>query len=125
MQNSLPKQQNKSQEMMVQEVFSGPLPHPSILEKYEQVVPGAAERIFKSFENQTEHRHKIEKSVIKTQNRLSIVGLVFGFIIAMTTIIGGIYTVLKDRPLLGGALSFSGLAILVGAFLLNKKNGQK
>jgi hypothetical protein len=45
-------------------------------------------------------------------------GLVCGFVIAMTAIIGGVYTALQGHPFLGGSLSFAGLAALVGAFLM-------
>jgi len=100
--------------------FSGPLPHPAILEQYEKIVPGAAERILQKFESQSEHRQKLESSVVWVDNFKSIAGLFLGFIIAMTTIVGGIVCALKGKPLLGGTLSFAGLAILVAAFITNK-----
>jgi uncharacterized membrane protein len=98
------------------------LPPPSILEHYERILPGATERIMAKFERQTEHRIEMEKSVIRTSNIKEIVGLIFGFIIAMTTVIGGIYTALVGHPLLGGTLSFTGLAVLVGAFITWQKS---
>jgi len=103
------------------ESFSGPLPPPTILEQYERVSPGAAAIIIKKFEQQTDHRIGIEKSVIKAGNFKEILGLIFGFIIAMTTIVGGIYTALKGYPFLGGPLTFTGLAILVGVFFLQNQ----
>ena len=36
--------------------FSGPLPHPEDLAKYEQVLPGAADRIISMAEQQAAHR---------------------------------------------------------------------
>jgi hypothetical protein len=44
--------------------FSGPLPHPEDLAKYEQVLPGSADRIISMAEQQAEHRRNLEKSVI-------------------------------------------------------------
>ena len=38
---------------------------------------------------------------------------------------GGIYCALQDKPLLGGALSFSGLALLAGAFLYRNQKSQQ
>jgi len=104
----------------VSEHFSGPLPHPNILERYNEIVPGAAERILQSFEKQTKHRQDIERGVIRTDNFKSILGLVFGFIIAMSAILGGVYTALKSHPFLGGTLSFAGLALIIGAFVSNR-----
>ena len=66
------------------EEFSGPLPHPDILEHYDRIVPGAAERILTKFEKQTDHRIKIEEQVISIASWKEILGIVFGFIIAMT-----------------------------------------
>jgi uncharacterized membrane protein len=106
---------------IVAQHFSGPLPPPSVLEHYERILPGAAERIITKFEHQTEHRLEIEKSVIRTSNFKEIAGLFCGFIVAMTTIGGGIYTAILGHSLLGGSLSFAGLAVLVGAFITWQK----
>jgi uncharacterized membrane protein len=44
--------------------FSGPLPHPEDLAKYEQVLPGAADRIIRMAEQQAAHRQNLERAVI-------------------------------------------------------------
>ena len=102
------------------EHFSGPLPHPDILAKYESVVPGAAERIIKRFEIQSDHRQNLENMVVKADILKSNLGLLFGFIITMTAIIGGLYTAFKGHPFFGSSVTFVGLAFLVGAFVSNK-----
>jgi uncharacterized membrane protein len=104
-----------------QESFSGPVPHPEIIEKYEKILPGAAERIFKSWENQTEHRQSLERSVVKTDNAKSILGVVLGFIVVVVTIIGGIVTAINGHPLFGSGLSLVGLAMLATAFITSRK----
>ena len=61
----LPNNQNNSKNMRVTEVsqsFSGPLPPPEILRKFDEVVPGAAERIIKMAEDQSIHRKELEKN---------------------------------------------------------------
>jgi uncharacterized membrane protein len=103
---------------IVHQHFSGPLPPPAVLKQYDDVAPGAAERIIKKFESQTAHRIKLETMVVLSGFIKEVGGLVCGFVIAMTAIIGGIYTVLQGHPFLGGSLSFAGLAALVGAFLV-------
>lgn len=42
-------------------VFEGPIPPPSILQDYEVVIPGAAERLIKAFEDESTHRRAMEK----------------------------------------------------------------
>ena len=39
--------------------FSGPLPPPTILNKYNEIIENGAERIMKMAENQSEHRIKL------------------------------------------------------------------
>lgn len=119
---SLQTNGNPRNGVVVSQHFSGPLPPPGILEHYERILPGAAERIMRKFELQTEHRLEIEKAVIRTGNFKEIAGMFFGFIIAMTTVLGGIYTAIVGHPWLGGSLSFVGLAALVGAFITWQKS---
>jgi uncharacterized membrane protein len=101
------------------EEYSGLIPHPRLMREWNDIVPGSAEKIFNRFEKQSDHRMQMENHVVKANNFKQYTGPIFGFIIAMTTILGGIYTALKGLTFLGGGLSFSGLAVLVGAFLVN------
>ncbi len=110
--------------------YSAPLPPPEMMAAYEEIVKGSADRIIRRFEIQGDHRQKCEKLFVFTQSIKSLGGLLSGFIIAMTAIVGGIYTALQGKPFLGGALSFTGLAVLVGAFITdrffsNRENGSK
>ena len=107
------------------ETFSGPVPPPEVIEKYERILPGAAERIFTNWEKQTEHRHNLESRVVKTDNLKSILGVVFGFIAVMGAIWGGVYTALHGYTLFGGGLSLAGLAMLVTAFVTSRKKIKK
>ena len=46
---------------VIQSEFSGPLPPPNIIKGYEDILPGAADRILSMAENQAKHRQEIEK----------------------------------------------------------------
>lgn len=107
------------------EMFSGPVPPPEIMECYEKIYPGAAKMIFEEWNGQVKHRQCIEKSVIKTDNLKSLLGVIFGFIIVIAVIIAGVYTALRGFPIFGGGLSFAGLALLATAFITNKKQPEK
>src|SRR3989338_3375865 len=73
--NNKLSEQNKNSEargMLVQhQEFSGPLPPPEVLRQFDQVVPGAAERIIKMAEQQFAHRTELEKKVIDSDIRQS------------------------------------------------------
>ena len=78
--------QDKQTQMTVSatEVWAGPIPPPEALQKYEDLVPGAANRILEMAEGQTAHRIQIEKTVVRGDSWRSFLGLIFGFIVSMT-----------------------------------------
>jgi uncharacterized membrane protein len=55
--------------------YSGNLPHPDHLERYEKLYPGAAEIVFKRFEQQGLHRQSLEKEVVPAQLRNTRLGI--------------------------------------------------
>lgn len=55
--------------------FSGPLPPPGVLEGYERVLPGSAERIFTMAEKQLEHRLHLEKVVVEGGSKRADMGI--------------------------------------------------
>ena len=68
--------------------YSGPVPPPAILKGYEELVPGAAERILAQAERQTDHRIQLERIVIESGVRRSWAGLWCGLCVSMTVIVG-------------------------------------
>lgn len=61
--------------------FTGPLPHPSILAGYDQVVPGSAERILVMAEKQLDHRINTESFIAHEQMKQSSRGQHYAFFI--------------------------------------------
>ena len=70
--------------------FSGPFPHPEILNKYNAVIPNGAERIMVMAEKQQNHRISLEKFVLENDARRADFGLILGFILALLVVGGGI-----------------------------------
>lgn len=97
--------------------YSGPLPPPEVLRQFDEIVPNGAERIFNVFEQQTEHRIKLERHVANSELRRSWWGLIFGFVIAMTTITGGCLVAAYVSPAAGGTIATASVAALVAAFI--------
>ena len=109
------------QEAVQAELFSGPLPHPEHLAAYEQALSGLAGRITRMAELQADHRRATESKIVDSSIRLESRGQIFGFVIAMIALIGGIGLMAFDKPITGATTSFSALAALVGVFVWSKR----
>jgi uncharacterized membrane protein len=105
--------------------WSGPLPHPEALERYNQIVPGSAERIIKLAETQHDHRLEIEKSVIDSGIAAQKLGTILGFILAMTAILGGVFLIYVGKESTGITSIIAALAGLVGVFVYGKSEQKK
>ena len=67
------------------EAWSGPLPHPDTLERYEKLIPGSADRLLAAFERQVAHRHSMDK---REARRLDW-GLLAAFLVVTMIIAAG------------------------------------
>lgn len=84
-------QKIKVMEIMARkEEYSGPIPHPDHLEKYEKILSGSANRILGMAENQSTHRQNIENKLLEAEINYKNKGQNFGFIISIICIVGGI-----------------------------------
>ncbi len=98
-------------------IYSGPLPHPEDFKNYEEVLPGAAERILSMTERQSAHRQNIEKIIFPARIKQSYLGMILGFIIGMTTISFGFILSIKDKDAAGLATIITALVALVSVFI--------
>ena len=105
--------------------FSGPLPHPADLEHYNRILPGAAERIIAMAEKQSRHRQDLESKVIVSDIISSRLGLIFGFIVGLGGIISGAIIIILSGQIVGGLISFTSLAALVGVFVYGSQQRRK
>ena len=95
----------------------GPLPDAEEFARYEQVCPGAADRIIAMAENQSKHRQEIENRSMKMTARDSLLGLIFAFIFALATLAGGLWLVTFDHPVVGTIFGGVGLGTVVTGFI--------
>jgi len=105
--------------------WSGPLPQPEALERYNQIVPTAAERIIKMAETQHDHRVAIEQQVVDSNIDSQKLGTILGFIVAMTAILGGIFLAYVGRETSGLASIITALVGLAGVFVYGKMEQKK
>ena len=101
--------------------FSGPIPHPTILKGYEEVLPGSADRILSMTEKEGEHRRKIETELVKNDNIRSYLGQIAGFTIAIVGLGGSIYLGINDKVWASGIMSAGTLTGLVTVFVTGDK----
>lgn len=108
--------------MQRQEItFSGPIPPPAVIEGYERILPGSADRILKMAEEQSKHRQELEKKAIAEDLKQSRRGQLFGFIIALAGMALCYFFVMYDMKLFAGIFACVILTSLVALFVLGKK----
>ena len=125
---NLPSPQQQSKHVTVQtraESFSGPLPPPVVLKQYDEIVPGAADRILSMAESQSQHRQQLEKSVIESDIKNSRLGLHYGLVIGLVSVIGGTACILMGHQVGGSIIGGVGLTGLVGVFVYGSTQRKK
>lgn len=106
-------------------VFSGPLPPPQILKGYNEIIPGAAERIMCMAERQAQHRQGIERDSLNAEIRDGRRGQLFGFILAMTAVLGAIYCFSMGYTTGGSVIGLSTVTGLVSVFVYGRHQKRK
>lgn len=100
--------------------FSGPLPHPDMMKEYEAAHPGTADRILTMAEEESQHRHSIETTILSQEHEqtmksqrnalfIAIMGLACAPLIIYITsdlIVEILGSVLGGIPVLGIIFSF-------------------
>lgn len=107
------------------EKFQGPLPPPSILEGYERIVPGSAERIISLLEKQTAHRQSLETKIVNGGKTRSDWGLVCGAVITLVVIFVSAYLILKGHDWAGSTLVTIDLGSILTAFIYGTNKNQQ
>ena len=126
MNKDLPNQHNPGRVIVRQSsTFSGPLPPPETLREFNEIVPGAAERIIKMAEGQFEHRKELERKVIDSDIARSKWGQILGFFIAIFGITASGIISIYGNPIGGVVLGVGTLASLVGVFMYGSNTRSK
>lgn len=97
--------------------YRGPVPPPQLLREYDEVVPGAADRILAMAEMQTMHRVDLEATVVKGDSRRSWVGLWLGFALCLGVLVAGVAVCFGGSPTAGAAIITTTIVSLAGIFV--------
>jgi uncharacterized membrane protein len=105
------------QEISVSSTFSGPLPPPDILARYNDAVPDGAERIIALAERQAAHRMALESRVVDADIKRSNLGLGAGLLVALAGLFASFLMVDRGNAVAGAVVASLDLAGLVAVFV--------
>ena len=109
----------------VQQVFrQGPLPPPEDLKGYNDVLPGAADRILSMAETEQKHRHGMEDRDLKYRVSLTGLGQILGFTLGLAAIVGGIVLLALGKNIAGFGTLILAVASLAGAFIYGRRESR-
>jgi uncharacterized membrane protein len=110
---------------IIAESFSGPLPRPADLQEYEKVMSGAADRIFKMAESQSQHRQSLEKIVVSGNSKRAFCGLFVGAFVALCALGSSVFLIFNGHELAGSVIGGIDLVALVSVFVYGSVNRQQ
>lgn len=121
-----PQAINFTQELSVQQwSFESPLPPPSVLAEYEALIPGFAERFLAQWEQQTQHRQRLEALVVGTEARTQERGQHYTLALGVVAlVVAGVLGVTGHD---GAAVAVMGIdfATLGGVFFLARRHDEQ
>jgi uncharacterized membrane protein len=103
------------------EGFTGPIPPPAVLAGYEQVLPGAANRIITMAERQSEHRQSLEQQVVTANIRHAEIGLWLGATVAIILAAAAVLVTLAGYPETGAVIGAVDIVGVVTVFVLRQR----
>lgn len=114
---------------VIQSEFSGPIPPPSISKGYEEVLPGAADRIISMAEKQSQHRQHMEKEMIRIESRDSLLGIIFAFGLGIGCVVAAIVmSVVVPQSagvIAGSVLGIAGISSIIATFIKSTRNNYR
>lgn len=100
--------------------FSGPIPPPDTLARYNDIVPNGAERLLAMAEKQSTHREELEAQVVRGNISSQRLGSTYAFIISLVAVAGGIWLIHEGKSVTGLAAIIIDLATLAGVFVFSR-----
>jgi len=113
-------QQQVKTEIEHVQTWSGPLPAPESLIKYNEAAPGAADKIIAMAESEMQHRHELEKKALADNSRLAFVSTILGFlsIIVLSVLVG--FAIYQGNSGLAFGAIIGAIAAVAGLFTYSK-----
>lgn len=94
------------------EEYQGELPHPEILQRFDEIVPGSAKAIFDEMQANGAHRRKMENRVNRTNSWTFSFAVVATHLAELATLGFGGLLIYIDKPVEGFAILVAQVALL-------------
>lgn len=111
---------NKLTAHVTKHEFSGPIPHPEILNGYNEIVPGAAERILILAEEDAKHQREIERDALNFAAEEIKRGQWFGLTIGVLAFVASILALALGSEKAAIALGGTTVVGLVTVFVVGR-----
>jgi len=103
------------------ESYSGPLPHPEFMRKYEEALPGACDRIFKLTEKEQTHRIEYDDRKLTGAIEQAKRGQWMGFVLCILFGLIAYGTAYLGHTVLAGIIGGATIVSLAIVFVLNRE----
>lgn len=105
-----------------EERFSGPIAHPKHLREYEEVCPGAADRIIRMAEQNLSHNQSMQKAWIDGEIAEAKAGRQYGFGALLALILAASYAAAHDHETIAGLFLGAGILGVIGQLIQGKQS---
>lgn len=95
------------------------------MKEFNDVIPNGADRIMTMAEKQSEHRISLEEKLVNANNRDSLLGVVFGGVIALLIVLGTIFLIYTNKDIQGFSLLIGSSVAYISVFLKSKSRDDK
>ncbi len=99
---------------------AGSLPSPETLRRYDEMIPGSAERIILLAEDQARQRYELERAMIEADASTTYVTLGASAAIALLCVVLGFIIVVTGNEV-GAFIATLGIALFAGVFLYTSR----
>lgn len=106
---------------MTTATWSGPLPPPSVLEQFNDIVPNCAERIVANWEAESTHRRSLERRELTILGWSELAGKVFALLFVLGALALAGYAVANGQPWVAALFGGGTIAAVVWAFIRTNK----
>ncbi len=101
--------------------FSGPLPPPSVLEGYDRIVPGAAERLLSLVEADAKHQRELEFAALNAEVRGVRLGQVLGCLVVLAALTVAAFCVAYGQETAASTIGGTTVVSLAACFVLGRR----
>lgn len=105
--------------------FQGPLPPPSILRGYEDIVPGSAAKIIDWADSEREHRHRTETTIVRAETTRDLRGQILAAVVALAGFSVAGLALLLDHAGVAALITAMDIGGMVAAFIYGRRNSEE